>query len=121
VRLELELDAESVQPGGTVAGRVHVVEGGDSRELTLTLTFYEHTRDFTIPASQMSTVVHEGALATGDSYEFSVTLPDDAVPSVETKNGKLYWELELRSDERGLDTHLRRELRVSGASAPAGG
>lgn len=112
LKLELELAAESIPPGGTVAGRIKVTEGGDSRELTLTLTFYEHTRDFTIPATQTSTVVHEGAVTTGDSYEFSFALPQDAVPSVETKNGKLDWELELRSDEPGLDTHVRRELRV---------
>jgi hypothetical protein len=116
VKLELELVSDSVPAGRTVAGRVRVVQGGDSRELTLTLTFYEHTRDFTIPAAQTSSVVHEGAVATGDSYEFSFALPDDAVPSVETRNGKLYWELELRSDERGLDTRVRREIRVSGAS-----
>ena len=112
MKLELELTAESVPPGGTVAGRVSVVEGGDSRELTLTLTFYEHTRDFTIPAAQTSAVVHQGAVTTGESYEFSFALPEDAVPSVETKNGELYWELELRSDEPGFDTHVRRELRV---------
>ncbi len=112
MKLGLELAAESVAPGETVAGRIKVVEGGDSRKLTLTLTFYEHTRDFTIPAAQTSAVVHQGAVTTGDSYEFSFALPEDAVPSVETKNGKLYWELELRSDEPGLDTHVRRELRV---------
>jgi hypothetical protein len=116
VKLELELTAESIPLGGTVAGRIKVVEGGDSRELTLTLTFYEHTRDFTIPAAQTSSVVHEGAVTTGDSYEFSFALPENAVPSVETKNGKLYWELDAHSDERGLDTHVRREIRVSGAS-----
>jgi hypothetical protein len=112
VKLELELASDSVPSGGAVAGRVHVAEGGDSREVTLTLTFYEHTRDFTIPAAQTSAAVHEGAVTTGDSYEFSFALPEDAVPSVETKNGKLYWELELRSDEPGFDTHVRRELRV---------
>jgi len=112
VKLDLELAAERVAPGKTVAGRVHVVEGGDSRELTLTLTFYEHTRDFAIPAAQTSAVVHQGTVTRGDAYEFSFALPDDAVPSVETKNGKLYWELELRSDEPGVDTHVRRELPV---------
>jgi hypothetical protein len=112
VKLDLELAAESVAPGKTVAGRVHVAEGGDSRELTLTLTFYEHTRDFTIPAAQTSAAVHQGTVRTGDAYEFSFALPEDAVPSVETKNGKVYWELELRSDEPGFDTHVRRELRV---------
>ena len=112
MKLELELAAESIPPGGTVAGRIKVVEGGNSRELTITLTFYEHTRDFTIPAAQTSAVVHQGAVTTGDSYEFSLALPDDAVPSVETRNGKLYWELELSSDEPGLDTHARRELPV---------
>lgn len=112
MKLELELTAESIPPGGTVTGRINVIEGGDSRDLTLTLTFYEHTRDFTIPAAQTSAVVHQGAVSTGDSYEFSFALPEDTVPSVETKNGKLYWELELRSDEPGFDTHVRRELRV---------
>jgi hypothetical protein len=113
VRLELELDSERAAPGGTVTGRVHVLEGGDSRRIGVVLALYEKSRDFQVAAGSTESVLHEGPASTGDHYEFSFTLADDAVPSTKTDNGELYWELEATSDERGLDTRARRRFTVA--------
>jgi hypothetical protein len=112
VKLELELQSDHVQPGGEVAGHVNVVEGGASRSLTLTLSFYEKTRDYFVTAYSTGFVVHEGEVTAGESYEFSFTLPAEAPTSAKTRNGELYWELEVKSDEHGLDSHARRRLEV---------
>lgn len=112
MKLELELRSDQVKPGGDVAGHVDVVEGGESRSLTITVSFYEKTRDYFVTAYSTSFVVHEGALAKGDSYEFSFTLPAEAPTSAESRNGELYWELEVRSDEHGLDSRARHRLEV---------
>ena len=112
MKIELELQSDHIRPGGDVAGHVNVVEGGESRSLTLTVSFYEKTRDYFVPAYGSSFVVHEGDVKAGESYEFSFTLPVEAPTSAKTKNGELYWELEVKSDEHGLDTHAKRRLEV---------
>jgi hypothetical protein len=56
--------------------------------------------------------VHEGDLVTGQGHSFDFTMPAGAPPSVKTDHAELYWELELRSDEPGLDTNVRRRLEV---------
>jgi hypothetical protein len=113
VKLELDLQADRVRPGGDVAGRVNVVEGGKSRSLTVSVSFCEKTRDYFVPAYGSSFVVHEGDVAAGESYEFSFTLPAEAPTSAKTGNGELYWELEARSDEHGLDSRAKRRLEVA--------
>ncbi len=112
MKLEIELQSDHVGPGGDVAGQVNVTEGGKSRSLTLNLSFYEQTRDYLVAAYSTGFVVHEGEVRQGESYEFSFTLPSEAPTSAKTKNGKLYWELEVKSDEPGVDTHSRRRLEV---------
>jgi hypothetical protein len=112
VKVELALKSDRVQPGGDVAGHVNVVEGGESRSLTLTLSLNEKTRDYSARPYSSGFVVHEGDVVTGQSYDFSFTLPAEAPTSAKTKNGELYWELEVRSDERGLDSHARSRLEV---------
>ena len=112
MKVDLALQSDSVKPGGGVAGHIDVVEGGESRSLTVTLSFCEKTRDYFVTAYSTSFVVHEGDVAKGESYEFSFTLPAEAPASAESKNGQLYWELEVRSDEHGLDSRARRRLEV---------
>ena len=113
MKLGIELQSDRVKPGGDVAGHVNVVEGGASRSLSLNLSFYEKTRDYLIVAYTTGFVLHEGETAVGDSYEFSFTLPAAAPTSAKSKNGELYWELEVASDESGVDTHSRHRLEVS--------
>lgn len=112
MKLEIELQSDHVKLGGDVAGHVNVIEGGKSRSLSLNLSFYEKTRDYVVTARTTGFVLHEGEIAVGESYEFSFTLPADAPTSAKSKNGELYWELEVASDESGLDTHSRHRLEV---------
>lgn len=112
MKLELVLQSDHAKPGGDVAGRIDVAEGGPSRSLTISLTFNERTRDYSAQPLATSFVAHEGDLNAGESYEFSFTLPPDAPASAKTKNGELFWELEVKSDEQGLDSHARRRLEV---------
>lgn len=99
-----------------------MLEGGTSRLLEVTLEFREKTEEEyeatarSLPAGQL----HGGDLAAGTSYPFEIALPDDALPSFRSEHGELYWELDVRSDERGRDTHERRRVEVvSHGGAPA--
>jgi hypothetical protein len=112
VRLVLELDADRVAPGEEVRGRVLVVEGGRSRSLTLTLSFRERSPAYLETPFGDGGVLHEGDLAAGQALAFRIVLPDDALPSVKTSHGELFWELEAVSDEPGLDTRVSRTLEV---------
>lgn len=116
MKLGLELESERFAPGDHVTGKVNVLEGGKSRALTLTLSFHEQTRDYgTVPFSA-DAVLHQGDLKAGDWYEFGFELPPDAQPSVKAEHSELYWELDARSDEAGLDTHANRRLVVQSSS-----
>jgi hypothetical protein len=115
VKLEVRLERERYAPGETVSGTVAVTEGGGSRKLEVELRFregtsedYEHTV-VALPGGEL----HTGDLETGASFPFSIALPDDALPSFKSANGELYWELDARSDERGVDTHERQRVVVS--------
>ena len=112
MKLELVLQSDHVKPGGEVAGHIDVAEGGASRSLTLTITFNEKTRDYSATPYSSGFVVHEGDVKAGESYTFSFTLPATAPTSAKTKNGELYWQLEVTSDEQGLDSHSKQRLEV---------
>jgi len=112
VKLDLQLDAEGVAPGDGLSGRALVLEGGRSRSLTLTVSFCESSPSYQSVAYTQSTVLHEGDLVTGQAAEFRIGLPDWAPPGVKGKHGELYWELEVVSDEPGLDTRARERLEV---------
>lgn len=56
--------------------------------------------------------LHAGDLETGASFPFAIALPADALPSYRSPNGELFWELDARSDERGVDTHGRVQVEV---------
>lgn len=112
MKLALELDSDRVAPGELLAGRIVVVEGGTSRSLTLTVSFNEQARGYGATPSSSSSVLHEGDLAAGQSIDFSFTLPVEALPSVKSEHAELYWEVDVQSDERGPDTHVRRRFEV---------
>ncbi len=114
-RLELQVDREQYAPGETVTGKVAVAEGGRSRKVEVSLCYrekteeeYEHTA-VTLPGGEL----HTGDLLQGSSYPFAITLPEQALPSYTSAHGELYWELEARSDELGVDTRERRRIVVS--------
>jgi hypothetical protein len=115
---ELQVAQESVAPGGRVAGTVLVIEGGGSRELEVTLAFHEKSPDYEEVPIEVSETLHTGDLQTGQSLPFALELPADALPAHTSEHGELYWELDVKSDEMGRDTHLRRRIEVVVDAAP---
>jgi hypothetical protein len=112
-RFQLELERERYAPGETVKGTVFVVEGGGSRALEALLEYHEETEDYSeVAISIPSGRLYEGELVTGTSFEFELSLPPDALPNYKSAHGELYWELDVKSDEAGRDTHERRRIAV---------
>ena len=110
---ELQLDRASFQPDDGVAGTVVVIEGGRSRSLEVQLGFVEETDDYLEVATSISTGhLHEGRLEAGTSFRFELALPPDALPNFVSRHGQLYWRLDVKSDERGRDSHELRRIDV---------
>jgi hypothetical protein len=112
VKLEVQLDAEAVGRGETLTGRVLVLEGGEARSLTLTVSLRERSPGYVEPVSESGDVLHRGRLATGQSIEFRCGVAEDAPPSVKGNHGELFWQLEVVSDQPGLDTRVSRVFLV---------
>lgn len=113
-RFELQLDRESYAPGDAIRGTVLVVEGGGSRSLEALLEYKEETDDYLEVATSISSgPLQSGDLTTGSSFEFELTVPEDALPNYRSKHGELYWELDVKSNEPGRDTHERCRVEVS--------
>ena len=115
-RLDLHVDREQYAPGETVTGNVTVAEGGRSRKVEVSLRYREQTDDeeyehtaVTLPGGEL----HSGDLVEGSSYPFAIALPEEALPSYASAHGELYWELEARSDELGVDTRECRRVVVA--------
>ncbi len=116
VQLDVRLDRPRYVPGDIVRGTVLVRAGGPSRSLSVLLEYHERTRDADAIARQLSTgPIHSGDLTTGQTLTFELALPQNAFPNCESPNGALSWELDVWSDERGLDTHTRLLLHVDAA------
>ena len=115
-RFQVELERERYAPGETVSGTILVLEGGGSRSLEALLEYHEQTEDYSHVAATISSgPLHTGDLATGTSFQFEIALPPDALPNYRSAHGELYWELDVRSDELGRDTHERRRIEVGPA------
>jgi hypothetical protein len=112
-RFQLELDAERYAVGDSVTGTILVLEGGDSRSLEVLLEYREETEDYSdVAVSIPSGPLHEDELTAGTSFEFALSLPPDALPNYRSRHGELYWEVDVKSDESGRDTHERRRIEV---------
>jgi hypothetical protein len=119
-RLRIDLDSEEYRLGDAVTGKVVALSGGASRSLKVWLEYREETKDYKEVASSVEhRTLNEGAIADGAAFDFELTLPADGYPNYKSEHGELCWELNVRSDERGRDTHERRRLDV--AAARAGG
>jgi hypothetical protein len=113
-RFELQLDRERYAPGDAIRGTVLVVEGGASRSLEALLEYKEETDDYLEVATSISSgPLQSGDLATGSSFDFELRLPEDALPNCRSPHGELYWELDVKSDEPGRDSHESRRIEVS--------
>jgi len=115
---DLQLGRESFAPGDAVTGTVLVTEGGDSRALEIALRFHEKSPDYEEVPLNRAQALHTGPLETGHSFDFSLELPPDALPGYKSAHGELYWELDVKSDEAGRDTHERRRIEVVAAAEP---
>jgi hypothetical protein len=113
VRLRVDVDGEPFAPGAAVSGRVVVEEGGRARSLSVRLAFVERTESFETVAREAGTLaVAEGDLADGDVLVFSLRLPDDALPNIAARYGRLGWELRARVDRAGPDPTVDRPIEL---------
>ena len=112
-RFQLQLDRARYTPGETVRGTILVLEGGGSRSLEVLLAHNEKTADYSeVMTSISSGPLHAGDLAPGTSFEFELPLPADALPNYRSEHGELYWEIDVKSDEPGRDTHERHRIEL---------
>jgi len=115
-RFQVQLEREHYTPGDTVKGTVVILEGGGSRSFEVSLEYHEKTDDYSEVASSISSgPLRQGDLTTGTSFEFELPLPPDAPPNYRSMHGELYWELDVKSDEAGRDTHERRRIEIDPA------
>lgn len=113
MRLSLTLDRDELAPGDAVEGTVRVDEGGRSRRLSVALLYRERTHDYREVAREVpGPELHRGDLETGASFRFALRLPEDALPGIASPHGRLWWEVDVKSDELGPDTHATRELTI---------
>jgi hypothetical protein len=115
---ELQVERGSFAPGERVTGSVLVTEGGDSRSIEVALEFHEESPDYQEVPVRQSVTLHTGDVQAGQSLAFALELPVDALPNYVSENGELYWELDVKSDEMGRDTHVRRRIEVVVNAAP---
>ena len=112
-RFDLRLERERYAPGDVVRGTVQVLEGGESRTLEAFLLFHEESDDYERVAAQVgSGPLVTGDLADGASYSFAIPLPAEALPNYRSKHGELWWEVDVKSDELGRDSHERQRIEV---------
>ena len=113
MKLEITLDSDVVAPGGTLKGIVEVLEGGEARSLTLTVSFCESSPSYMALPFSRGGVIREGELATGQAVTFQYDLPEWAFPGVTSKHAELYWQVEALADRPGLDARASRKFQIS--------
>ena len=112
MKLEIALQSQVVAPGGTLKGVVDVLEGGDARTLTLTVSLCERSPSYMALPFSRSGVIHEGELATGQEVTFQYDLPEWAQPGVKSKHAELGWQVEAVADRPGLDARASHAFEV---------
>lgn len=116
LRLELTLDHDVCAPGDTIHGQIAVMEGGSSKSLEAFLEYREDTDDYSGVATGIPTgILHEGDLVAGTEFHFELSLPADAYPNFSSQHCRLYWQVHVRSDRRGRDTHEHHRIEVEKA------
>jgi hypothetical protein len=120
VRVRVDVDGEPLAPGATVSGRVVVEEGGRARSLSVRLAFVERTESFEKVAREAGTlVVAESDLVRDAVLAFSLRLPDDALPNIAARHGRIGWELRARVDRAGSEATVDRPIELlRGYTAP---
>lgn len=114
IDLALETDPPLFHPGEWVRGHVAILEGGKSRDLCVTVRYREKSPDYSATVVETSSgALHTGELTAGETFEFAIQLPADALPTYSSAHGALYWEVEARSDEFGIDTKAAQRIDVA--------
>jgi hypothetical protein len=111
---DVRLERDEFSAGQEVKGSVFVTSGGEARRLEIALEFHERSPDYEEVPVRLESVLHEGDLTAGSSFDFSLTLPADALPGYRSTHGELWWEVALKCDEPlGLDERVRRRIAVT--------
>src|SRR4051794_31858713 len=110
---DLRLRSYQARPGDWLYGWVGIVQGGATRGLEATLRYVEETKDYEEANTIVSTgVFYVGGMQPSQSFEFTVQVPPDAKPAQSGNHGRLYWMVDLKSDEAGFDSHARVGVEV---------
>lgn len=124
-KLKLDLPKLGYAAGETVSGTVTALSDLKARTLKVTLGYCDASADYSGIASAAEVVIHEGPLTADLEIPFSVTLPADARPAIESAHGKVYWAVRVDADiAGGRDAGGRAILDVTpdpAAGLPEGG
>ncbi len=107
MKLDVTVEAGPFAPGGQVSGVVHVLEGGEVRELTAQLVYHEETSDYSGAVLRIgSAPLATGQLRVGETFPFALTLPADALPNQSGRHGQVIWHAIAHADiPRGNDAN----------------
>lgn len=109
----IQLERSRYAPGEVIRGLVTVLLGKRSRSLEAFLVYREQTQDYRGAVhSVASGHLHTGELVAGHRFEFRLQVPQDALPAFRSEHGALRWEIDVKSDERGFDTHATAPVDV---------
>lgn len=107
----MKLAVELRETGPVVRGGVRVLEGGSSRGLSVSLQYVERSPDYTHVAMEVpGGTLQGGDLQTGAWFDFAIPMPADALPGQSFRHGETFWQVDVKSDERGPDTHAVARL-----------
>jgi len=112
VTVDLSLDRTRFLTGESVSGTITVLGALDA-SVEVCLCFVERTADY----SAVPLALPSGRLfARGESpmrgRRFDIDLPSDALPSLSSPYGELYWEVLVVTEERRAQTLARQRIDV---------
>jgi hypothetical protein len=112
---DLRLRSYQARPGDVLQAWVGVVQGGATRGLSAELEYVEETQSYEEANIVVPTgVFYVGPMQPGQAWEFTVPVPADAKPAQTGNHGRLFWMLDVKSDEPGFDSHARVGVEVLG-------
>lgn len=114
------MEKERYAPGEAVEGTVLVVEGGAAGQIEACLEYCERTRDYRRAAQTISSgVLGQGDITEGATFEFSLLLPEDPLPSLLSRRCELYWEVNVKEELPEPGPATRAKAFVFGSSDDA--
>jgi hypothetical protein len=103
------------QRGELITGTLEILEAVNAKELTVALEYREATSDYHHAARSVTAgrALHQGPLDAGQSLDFSLQLPADALPNQSGQFGSIQWGLHARIAKSGPDLHTWQAIDVS--------